>query len=295
MAILGAILGAGASLLGSALNFGSQRQTNKQNMELAKYQYSQAKEMQNKEFLYNMDMWNAQNAYNHPTQQMQRLQQAGLNPNLVYGNGSVVGNTTSNYPQYKAPEYKAPHLTAPQFNFDPYQAVQFGQQLAMQKAQVNMLDAQTAKVEQETKNSALDNIYKTLQNAGMKVDVNTKQRLQEITIQQAIQTLQNSQTSQQLMNSEIDLNYFRSKYTDSQRMKLAQEIQNLRQDFDIKGFEYEMNKIGINTKDPTWQRILARILLASDNKVANWIKGLVGSRGATNWSVNDVLNKLYQR
>jgi hypothetical protein len=295
MAILGAILGAGASLLGSALNFGSQRQTNNQNMELAKYQYSQAKEMQNKEFLYNMDMWNAQNAYNHPTQQMQRLQQAGLNPNLVYGNGSVVGNTTSNYPQYKAPEYKSPHLTAPQFNFDPYQAVQFGQQLAMQKAQVNMLDAQTAKVEQETKNSALDNIYKTLQNAGMKVDVNTKQRLQETTIQQAIQTLQNSQTSQQLMNSEIDLNYFRSKYTDSQRMKLAQEIQNLRQDFDIKGFEYEMNKIGINTKDPTWQRILARILLASDNKVANWIKGLVGSRGATNWSVNDVLNKLYQR
>lgn len=39
-------------------------------------------------------MWNMTNAYNSPTQQMQRLKEAGLNPNLVYGSGSVVGNTS---------------------------------------------------------------------------------------------------------------------------------------------------------------------------------------------------------
>lgn len=33
-----------------------------------------------------------QNEYNSPASQMNRLQQAGLNPNLVYGGGNVTGN-----------------------------------------------------------------------------------------------------------------------------------------------------------------------------------------------------------
>lgn len=35
-----------------------------------------------------IDDWNRQNAYNHPSQVMARLKEAGLNPNLVYGNGA---------------------------------------------------------------------------------------------------------------------------------------------------------------------------------------------------------------
>lgn len=40
-------------------------------------------------------MFNLTNTYNSPSMQMQRLKAAGLNPNLVYGSGSVVGNTAS--------------------------------------------------------------------------------------------------------------------------------------------------------------------------------------------------------
>jgi len=36
-----------------------------------------------------LEDWNRQNAYNHPSQQMQRLKEAGLNPNLVYGGGAT--------------------------------------------------------------------------------------------------------------------------------------------------------------------------------------------------------------
>lgn len=42
-----------------------------------------------------MTSWNLANDYNHPVNQMERLKAAGLNPNLVYGSGSVTGNTTS--------------------------------------------------------------------------------------------------------------------------------------------------------------------------------------------------------
>lgn len=36
-----------------------------------------------------LDMWNRQNAYNAPAAQMQRLKDAGLNPNMIYGNGEA--------------------------------------------------------------------------------------------------------------------------------------------------------------------------------------------------------------
>lgn len=51
-----------------------------------------------------VEMWNRANAYNDPKMQMERLKNAGLNPNMVYGNGSVVGNTSTSTPQYKAPQ-----------------------------------------------------------------------------------------------------------------------------------------------------------------------------------------------
>lgn len=43
---------------------------------------------------YDYWLWQNSNEYNSPIQQMQRLAQAGLNPNLVYGSGSVTGNTS---------------------------------------------------------------------------------------------------------------------------------------------------------------------------------------------------------
>lgn len=62
------------------------------NKELAEYAYSR-----------DLEMWNRQNLYNRPEEQMKRLKEAGLNPNLVYGTGSVSGNTSTQMPKYNAP------------------------------------------------------------------------------------------------------------------------------------------------------------------------------------------------
>lgn len=62
------------------------------------------KKAQQREFAHNKEMWNLANQYNSPEQQMARLKSAGLNPNLVYGNGSVVGNTSTSTPNYQAPQ-----------------------------------------------------------------------------------------------------------------------------------------------------------------------------------------------
>lgn len=48
-------------------------------------------------FKYNMEAIKYQNEYNKPANQMARLREAGLNPNLVYGgsSGSVAGNLST--------------------------------------------------------------------------------------------------------------------------------------------------------------------------------------------------------
>lgn len=56
-----------------------------------------------------IDFWNMQNAYNDPLAQMQRLNNAGLNPHLVYGNGA--DTTAGPIATHSAPQ---PNTKAPQ-------------------------------------------------------------------------------------------------------------------------------------------------------------------------------------
>lgn len=59
----------------------------------------------NKQKDLNWQMWDAENAYNHPTQQMARLREAGLNPNLVYGSGATtLSASTKGSPSYQMPQ-----------------------------------------------------------------------------------------------------------------------------------------------------------------------------------------------
>lgn len=53
--------------------------------------------MQQKQNAWNLEMWNRNNEYNSPAAQMQRLQAAGLNPDLMYGQnaGDASGNSSS--------------------------------------------------------------------------------------------------------------------------------------------------------------------------------------------------------
>lgn len=50
------------------------------------------KELENQ---FNLDVWNMQNEYNTPAAQMLRFQDAGLNPNLIYGQSNMAGDVKS--------------------------------------------------------------------------------------------------------------------------------------------------------------------------------------------------------
>lgn len=66
-----------------------------------------------KAYKYNMWMWNAQNEYNLPSNQMKRFRDAGLNPYLVYGHGtSTLASTPSSAGTPSRYPYQLDVLTA---------------------------------------------------------------------------------------------------------------------------------------------------------------------------------------
>lgn len=87
-------------MINSGANLAAVREQNKAQMDLAQYQADQ-----------NLKLWNLNNAYNTPQAQMQRYRDAGLNPHLIYGNGSASsGNSSAPAQGYQAPTLNRAHI-----------------------------------------------------------------------------------------------------------------------------------------------------------------------------------------
>lgn len=128
------LISAGASAIGSSINTALQAKAardntnmaNRANRELAEYQYSK-----------DLEMWNKTNEYNNPSNQMARLKAAGLNPNLIYGNGG--GQTqAATMPKYQAPTMNYNYRPA----VDPLAVIGAYQNFRLQAAQVKSAEAQ---------------------------------------------------------------------------------------------------------------------------------------------------------
>lgn len=189
--LLGPIIGAAGSVLGSigGALFGkkSQDNTNDANLRLAQYKYEK-----------DLEQWKRETAYNSPKNQMQRYADAGLNPNLIYGQGSS-GNASS------APTYEAPHLEAYR-NYgdmgasDAVAAFQNGQALTAQTA---LMESQRAKNFAEVKGIELGNVIKNLDAASKEWKLGLDKKYGEEGVRAALQA---SWKNIHLMDSQQQLN-----------------------------------------------------------------------------------------
>ena len=83
MPIAAPLIAGAASVLGQGINAYSTGKMNKRAERFAIKSYL----TQRKDTLSD---WNMQNEYNSPSAAMERLRKAGLNPNLVYGDGNAI-------------------------------------------------------------------------------------------------------------------------------------------------------------------------------------------------------------
>lgn len=123
----------GFALLGGALNVAAQKKINKQNIDFAR-------EMFDKQTEYADKVWQREADWNSPAQALQRLKDAGLNPNLIYGQGVQASGVT---PTSQQPKPSSVDLKAPQVDFGS--AMALGLQSKLVDAQSENLRAEAIK------------------------------------------------------------------------------------------------------------------------------------------------------
>lgn len=273
---LGAIIAGGASLLGSALGFGSQKKTNKANMELAKYQNEWQTQENEKAYQRNLQMWNLQNEYNSPTQQMARLRSAGLNPNLVYGSG-VTGNSAGSTPQYQPADIKRAELSSYRgWNQGLTDAVSNFLAYRSNRAQVENMEAQNSLIRQQTATEATRQANIAASTARSEFDLSQANRLKDVSVSMAEAQMSKaqhdastawSQSQQSWIKTNIDraLQETRIKVGKAEYKQLIQATRRLYQDNDINSFRNTLERAVGSGQSRDFVRRLIYLLLAPDS------------------------------
>lgn len=180
------LIAAGASLAGQGINALAQGSMNRKTRQFSEHMYNRQRQD-------SLSDWAMQNEYNSPQAQMERLRNADLNPNMVYGNGSVVANSQSMPRASSAPSWSP---QAPQFS--PAQSLEAFQNTKLQLAQYDNLRMQKTLMAQ-------DLIAKTLENRKKAVDADVKESLKQNTLNAAY-------ASTQLINANLTESWQRQEY-----------------------------------------------------------------------------------
>lgn len=223
--------------------------------------------------------WTMQNEYNSPQAQMQRLKNAGLNPNLIYGK---IDNQSASV---RSTDVKAWNPQAPKFELNAGQVMSSYFDTKMKVAQTNNLEVQNTnlalealyksalidKVQSETETNQFNLKFKSdirdmsmqsleqgLRKTGLDIQMGeeklTSQRisnqtqiaLQQPTIKSAILAVKQAELQQSKTMVETN--------------KLREEIESIKQNQRLADFEEQLNKIGLTKSDPRWMRIVNEVV-----------------------------------
>lgn len=240
--LLQAGLQAGVNTVNNLLNRGAQRQEFRQNRRMSELAYSQDLDMWNRQSNWNREMWELQNEYNLPANQMQRLRDAGLNPNLIYGNAAA-GGQAAKIESAQMPKYNPARAN---YSYLPVQVpdmLNMYQNFKLKDAQIDNVKAQTDVANERALTEAQLRLprYQSYKygNAIKYVNSRYQQAFNELQLDQNKQRLENLKADKLLKDLEIP--YRKSRNT-------------------IKGQEADwLKQYGIRQQDPLYMRLLMRM------------------------------------
>lgn len=217
------LIAGGAGVLGSVINAGSQLGTNSS-------QLSYAREMYDKQRADALADWNMQNQYNSPKEQMARFKEAGLNPNLIYGQMSNSPVVRSSSPQSYNPTAPQVDLTRPAgMALDAYYDTQ------LKAAQINNLKEQNELLKQDGLIKVFETMGKQLDNEKNQFAVHNQKELYDISLEALKQKIQVDKGSVALSKAQV--------------LNLGAQLKNLGVDFDIKNLEKQLKQNDLDYYD----------------------------------------------
>lgn len=188
--MVGALLQGFGSLVGAAsqnVNINKTIKAQAQENEKNRQYNLQLAKMQNE---WNLQQWERENEYNNPLNQMARLKAAGLNPNLVYGNGAAQSTAAP------SPSLTSGAPSSPQDMSLMAQRPTVGQ-IMNQALQNRILQAQVENTEAQTK--------KTLTDAGIsQIQLEYEDAKQLIGLDLMRQTFDKNSKEWQILGEELE-------------------------------------------------------------------------------------------
>lgn len=277
------LISTGLQATSSVLNPLFQSGQNKQNQQFAENMYNRqrADALADREF---------QNQYNSPAAQMQRLKAAGLNPNLVYGNGNAVQQSA----QTRSSDFSTPKTDAPQLNFQSTaNSIMMGEQIKQMQVQTDNLKAAIEVAQQEKILKAAQTLNTVSQtektDVGTQIDKYNLNNSMPVSLKQAQLNLDKTISETQLNQTKkfVDLAENERKAamaapnlqaaienvlllraqtakTSAEKSEIYTKISNIKADTKIKNLDAELKAKGIQPHDALYQRFIAEFL--QDNK-----------------------------
>ena len=144
LSLLGDIGGSAGSIVSTLISNANQMKLARENMQWQQQENERA-------YQRDIDFWNMQNQYNSPEAQRQRLEEAGFNPNMAFGNGvkATTGNASGNVSMNPA-QAITPALQPYQFGNLGAQLGDRIHQIMLYKQQKKFQDAQIGNIEADT-------------------------------------------------------------------------------------------------------------------------------------------------
>lgn len=270
------LIAAGSQLASSGINAATQASLNKKTRQWNEKMHA----LQRGESLAD---WNMQNEYNSPTSQMARLKAAGLNPNLVYGNGAIAESANVRPSPVESWSPQAPRVDlggAANAGISAY----YDQQL--KQATVDNLKAQNTVIEQEALLKAAQTIATSAQATktdydvqSTKFDLQYKSDLRDISAQAAQASLDKTKAETQVLLNRDEREMLQNASSLKEaierilksrseretnilhREQLRNQIKNLDTDNRLKLLDERLKEQGIQPHDPIAERMAAQYLM----------------------------------
>jgi hypothetical protein len=257
-------VGAGAQLVGTAADIYFTNQMNKQTQAWNEEMYSRQRQDA-------IDDWNRMNAYNSPSAQMSRWKDAGLNSNLIYGQGTSAASS-----QPRGTDAKSWQPSKLPVGEGISNAIGSYQNFAIQ-------DEQVKNMQQQRKNMEVDNVLKTMDIAtkGVKTaqsefDLQQSRDLKDTAISTAAAKLRGLETATDIKVSKevrdiamstpklaeafqkVAAGQLAQKKTQAEIAQINAQIANLSRSGTLQDMEIAMRKLGLSYNDDVWMRMLAQ-------------------------------------
>lgn len=261
---LGALIGGAVSGIGSLFAQNTQFKRQKQLMEIQQ-QYNR----ENAEWEQQMAVnnWNMQNEYNTPANQIKRLEEAGLNPNLMYGNGSAATGNADNVSSANHAGVSAGQAEANNILGDAMQGAlsvtnmmmqqdQMAAQIDYVKAQQRQSEAMASYIDSQKAGQDVHNLREAY---GYQWDQDTRDyNFAKLVAEMHGQILGNAKTAQDTQNAKAEydniirngeLLQWRLKLAPQEAVLLSRRIQDVAADIAFKMQNIEESKVRVRNID----------------------------------------------